>query len=1274
MDTQDLVHGPAGPATPLYGKNPCPSFLLAFILRPRPNFARHRSVPAATSDKTGAAQQRNVLDDFIDVRWSEMFSLMGTAKWPEERLWTRVPTETKSRGQVPRTIMKKIGESMGFFPFGNPWPIPEPRGRRRRVGPRLPDVAGEAPSPGGSPLSEEDMANMILAARLDVVNGLLTHSDAELKEEWSRLQEQTQAIPAKRVLDRKSRPEQHGRAGGHRLATLKQNWPLLAKGEQMPCRRLDENSARLILGMKVAVEEQVSSLETDAESETSSNDEQGSRDAGVASEESRDQADLSALDNSQVEAVASESENQAVESAQVDSTENPAPEAQATDGQQHISQVSTDSDNSNVLTNHPQLASPENKTSDTTSPMKREAQPASPVANRKSRLSETKIPLLPAAGHRVEPSPTKPLLPVSVPRKQQESHSADESTGQSSMFDFGPISRTFESPSTPVQPPPPPVRYYIAQRERELNRRKKESMTLTLQRYMARLQQRDRRPQTINHSSTLVTETSTTVAAGLNQAGHITVFTEENGLADELAQRTPTRPSPGPATPVPVESHLITGISAQHQQAIRLNTPHLPRDTIKDTMATPAVSWNAMTGHVAPVESTPYAIRPGNGTRSVNLQQRFDIFTGEQETPKQRHNSAISQLASMAADRCAGHAKVVIKQESDRLFVRFKLPVEYASQFPLSQGLDDGPSFTTPAARNESPYTSLHAPSLALAALQPSPGRSPNFTATNHDDTLVFPEFAPSPFANRIIATQGQSFDDKSAEAADLMSIASIDDGPAARHPRNISVSEDVDMMQLSSPDLHNHNVQDGQFRHFGERQTSHDLIDLASMDGIEQTSPVIVRENLQHMADVRMSSPRIPDIEMTGQTIVKRNVVMTNVPTAIPKPTPVTPTVQGVPRRQAQPLMGLIMVQPDVATGSTPKNVMASTNKQPSVGHGSAGPIQNRNAGTGISSHQTVNAFPTSPFTQRLEPRDFSSAYNGSPLVPAARRPPLGAKNPNTTSPQRSYHDGRTAEPVTQSPFKRGAAPTLPHQHLEARPQVDIDGDEEMEGAEPTRLHILTASSLVPRDEAMTDAPGPRRSKRINGNRKVDSPRSSIPRVVREVKQSESGRGVVGRQPARKSKTQVQTLAALTESNTILNKGDAVSPSERLARESGDEMDLDSEPETRGPGPKTRTGRHVTWKDAAVDEKPKGAGIPRPKATRGDTSVRKGRLETVASQRKRTTAMATGLAIAAKRASSRVATRAEAKTEAKTQARTEMRTETRTERITRASSRRDRF
>ncbi|KAF5669925.1 hypothetical protein FDENT_11369, partial [Fusarium denticulatum] len=111
------------------------------------------------------------------------------------------------------------------------------------------------------------------------------------------------------------------------------------------------------------------------------------------------------------------------------------------------------------------------------------------------------------------------------------------------------------------------------------------------------------------------------------------------------------------------------------------------------------------------VAETPViqALTSSEGVVNIDVRENPDIFGTQISSPLAP--TPIQNLSRMADDACNGHAKVVVTEENGRLFVRFKVSVRYAHMFPASQGFNDSLSFSpsvdisTPRSRPVNPTT-----------------------------------------------------------------------------------------------------------------------------------------------------------------------------------------------------------------------------------------------------------------------------------------------------------------------------------------------------------------------------------------------------------------------------------------------------------------------------------------------------------------------------------------------------------------------------------------
>ncbi|KOS20254.1 hypothetical protein ESCO_006310 [Escovopsis weberi] len=107
--------------------------------------------------------------------------------------------------------------------------------------------------------------------------------------------------------------------------------------------------------------------------------------------------------------------------------------------------------------------------------------------------------------------------------------------------------------------------------------------------------------------------------------------------------------------------------------------------------------------------STPKKIR---GIVDVDMRKSLDIFA-HKASPRINGKPAMQELARIAGSRCDGGANVMVFQENGRLVVRFKLPTEYASMFPESQGADESQFLSSPDVSDSPPLRMKNSPGVA---------------------------------------------------------------------------------------------------------------------------------------------------------------------------------------------------------------------------------------------------------------------------------------------------------------------------------------------------------------------------------------------------------------------------------------------------------------------------------------------------------------------------------------------------------------------------------
>ncbi|KAL7921390.1 hypothetical protein ACQKWADRAFT_327640 [Trichoderma austrokoningii] len=193
-----------------------------------------------------------------------------------------------------------------------------------------------------------------------------------------------------------------------------------------------------------------------------------------------------------------------------------------------------------------------------------------------------------------------------------------------------------------------------------------------------------------------------------------------------------------------------------------------------------------------------------------------DVFKPDNE------QTAMERLAKMAETQCNGHAKVVVAKENGRLFVRFKLPVEYSHLFLESQGADK-----THAASSAPPSTSK---SPQMQAPRPSPKARLTEDEmweleeelyvperAEHDQTFIVSDFGSSP-------TKKQ---DTTSPAYDRL--------PSSSPVQQANISPAYDRLPTSSPSLPPRELNDVSFMF---PDVSYELEGNTTIPGLANSSP----------------------------------------------------------------------------------------------------------------------------------------------------------------------------------------------------------------------------------------------------------------------------------------------------------------------------------------------------------------------------------------------------------------------------------------------------
>lgn len=1039
----------------------------------------------------------------------------------------------------------------------------------------------------------DDLANRVLASPIDI-----------LAEELERFRKgfKNQVTPAKRRIDRNFRLEEDGIVGGFRLRSYDLIWPILSKATFLGDERIDVRTASI-----AEISANLQSMRRDPRSHV----------ALRGLPEMSDVADV------------------------------------------------TEPGSTLVLMRSPEAPA------ETVSPTKRQAHPTSPVELRASRLSDTMVKLLPASSPKAEPSPTKLASAPSTPfpdtpaarkivttspslRLTASTSSVHEvpaqQTSPTRVSDGPKVSRapscddslssslqSIEEPSPskltrPVGPTP--------SRWRRVESSTPQSKTPC--RRGSGLGLVDAIPPTTPQLPTLTLRgIDASDSAPFNFGPTSPSFNSPSWLGCSVAMRGSRRGSRRKSEPLirsccrnqaaarqslspqklsfsnamflnndaaaTAHKHLVSAtVDAGPQRG--LDTPEMSQslDVTMGGTVTPAISWAKMTGRAPPtalVHSTPLANAAGGPKNvfNVDMRQNLDIFGASQAASPKRRASAIDQLAQIAEEHCAGQAIVVVMRKYGRLLVRFKLPVEHASKFPESQVFDESRFTTTPSAISSSPRITFKGHYLSVdASPSPSPGQPSSPAAAAPDETMVIPNFAPSPPA------KSMSVDETVHSVVNntlQISAGSADDFIIKEHSTTIPLFEKPGRESLdneSSPSQSTPPKANGQPDNWSTKLSGTPTINDLVIMGLASN------ETAKSPAQQQMSTPTADAADA--------------IPTAaLNLATSFTPVNQSTPQSGT--------TQPDPASGESQRARHAP---------GSArGHVQQHD-------YDSPGRAYMREFIKRSKPKRLSATETGSPIAPPAKRQPLGAKSPNTESPQKGKRKAGSEKLDAQSPLNNRDAPapkrSRRHGKMTTRAEANVDVDDPETTQQPGKMTEQGATRVaedadgVQDDEEMGDVPATRRSSRLRSQGKaVAAPKSSIPTPIKFGGRSGAGHGTALKSTSR---TEKQDLTYQTRVNTRKNRGNAEYPAQFLARRSSDEVEADGMAGEAVEAAELSNGRKcVGWKDpieSHQDNKPKRGRPPKAKAMQGNTNVTKPTKASATAQRQRTAKVAANLGMSA--------------------------------------------
>lgn len=698
------------------------------------------------------------------------------------------------------------------------------------------------------------------------------------------------------------------------------------------------------------------------------------------------------------------------------------------------------------------------------------------------------------------------------------------------------------------------------------------------------------------------------------------VIFQDDDIVRDNAFITPPVPLACPTAP---ETNVAANVSTANEDvtmatAEPINVEAEPETAVEDKPE--PVHQQPPTVAVTPAEDTPNIHAPTveHGVLNIDMRQNPDIFGAQVSSPP----APVQQLAQFAVDGCAGNAKVVVTQENSRLFVRFKLPTDYAYMFPDSQGLDESRFTTSPSAISSSPrinFNNQRQHSFQHSVMSPAWSNfdnTPNMSA-NADRTLVMDW-----------PLNGYGSTQKTPSKRDL-SYSVLEQTPTiasglAQHATTLAQTPvvrtpEVPQMGNSSP-------------LFSELT--------ASAKPTSPLEPTPMRERIEETpiksTDANTPTPA-PSTVANVTPMPAKNVLVTTSTQSVAA----TPTTSFTPVNKTSPRIQVTAPSDDTST--TPEKMTPAKTT----------PVPNSPAAPASARQETFDDSPGRDYMRDFikRSRQTTTTETGSPMAPSAKRQPLVAKSPNTGSPQKKRKLEKEEE--AQSP---------PKKHREPKEPKESDGPKEPAAKRVRRTAKATkrkVDSIVDKvddaptapevtaeqvdkkndqdDEAELDGPLTRRSTRLRTQTGISSgPRSSIPTAI---KLGRSGAGRAGGAVLNSTvRSDQQELTAQTRMNTKKNKGASEYPAQVLARVAESQGD-DSDNSSDVPSDSSKGRKCVVWKEPlemVKEEKPsklkeekpsKGKTVPKAKATQGKTGIAKPK---ATSQSKRTAKLAETLGMVA--------------------------------------------
>ncbi|KLP14615.1 uncharacterized protein LW94_1269 [Fusarium fujikuroi] len=594
------------------------------------------------------------------------------------------------------------------------------------------------------------------------------------------------------------------------------------------------------------------------------------------------------------------------------------------------------------------------------------------------------------------------------------------------------------------------------------------------------------------------------------------------------------------------------------------------RDLDSSTMVPPTNRQDEQHSSIQPhttVADSPVTKVPisSEGVVNIDVRENPDIFGTQISSPPAP--APIQNLSRMADDACDGHAKVVVTEENGRLFVRFKVSARYAHMFPASQGFNDSLSFS---------------PSVDISTPRPRPV---NPTAQTPDLNSFGDVASPSPSVMQTPEPQStesllKTPDSNGVGVIDRSSPGEFDTPELPQHDNTLVFGEPTSIDRPSIPRA-------------TRRQSEMTPLKRATRNAMGISQGFDTPKFATPVADngdetlVMEETPTKRDDETPAQQVE----------------TPAAPPIQEVEAAPAANNGGQDLDSP----GRDYLRAFINQNRR-TTATATAGTTTTNESSTAAATNTTT----LTPAAEIIPAVTTTEA--GSPIAPAAKRQPLGARSPNRGSPMKAKRkadcDNDEESPAKKSKIDnaasegRGSIRQVTRKTKAKRQKAELAIDMTDLPSASSTTNPTTTSSAAPNgkqvDELASSTSATRRSSRLRSQETPSSaPKSSLPTPIK------LGRAGTGRSLPKKARSEEDELARKTRANTKRNMGKAEFPAEVLVRIADEaEKNSDHGEELERP----TSGRRVGWNqplEKVQGEEPK-KGRAKGKATQGQTGISK--------------------------------------------------------------------